>query len=90
LLHEPGGVEVLVPDQRNDDPVGTGPSGTARAVHVVGGIGRGVEVDNEGHGVDMDSPCRDVGGDEHVETAGTKRGQGAFTLGLAPVAVDGG
>jgi hypothetical protein len=89
-LNEPGRLEVLAPDQRHDDPVCTGPSGAARAVHVAGGIVGGVEVDNEGYGVDMDPSCRDVSGDEHVELAGTKRGQGAFSLGLAPVAVDGG
>jgi len=89
-LDEPGRVEVLVPDQRNDDPVSTGPSSAARAVHVVGGIGGWVEVDHEGYGVDVDPPCRDVGGDEHVETTGTECGQGAFALALAPVAVDGG
>jgi hypothetical protein len=89
-LNEPGRLQVLAPDQRDDAPVRTGSSGAARAVHVVGEIGGGVEVDNEGYRVDMDPPRRDVGRDEHVETAGTERSQGTFALSLAPVAVDGG
>ena len=79
-----------LPDKGNDDPVGAGSSGAARAVHVVGGVGGWVEVDHEGYRVDVDPPRRDVGGDEHVEAAGTEGGQGTFALALAAVAVDGG
>ena len=81
---------MFVADKGDDEPVGAGPPGAARAVHVVGGIGGRVVVDHEGHGVDVDAPGRDVGGHQDVEPAGLECGQGALALALAAVAVDGG
>lgn len=75
--------------QRDDDPIGTRPTSTARAVEVVGRPGRRVEVQDEGYGLDMDPPRRNIGGDEHVERAGAKICQSALPLALAAVAMDG-
>lgn len=70
--------------------VGPRPAGPARAVHVVDAIARWIEVDDEGHRVDVDPPCRNICRHKHVETAGPERGQGALALALTPVAMNGG
>lgn len=61
-----------MPDQGYDDAVGTGPSGSAGAVYIVGGIGGWVEMDHEWYRFDMDTPRCDGRGDEDVEAAARK------------------
>ena len=80
---------MLVPNQGDDHPAGTSSTGAARSVHVVVGVRSGIEVDDERHRVDMDPARCDIGGDEHVEPAGTKCGQAPLALALAAVPVDG-
>lgn len=63
--------------------------GAAGAVHVIGGVGRRVEVDDERYRVDVDPTGGDIGGDEHVEATGPEGGKGPFALTLVAVAVDG-
>jgi hypothetical protein len=81
---------MLVADQGNHEAVGARPPGPARAVHVVGVIRGRVEVDDQGHRIDVDAARGDVGRDEHIEPAGPEGGEGPLALGLAAVAVDGG
>jgi hypothetical protein len=59
-------------------------------VDVVGDIGGWVEVDHQRDGVDVDASSGDVGGNEHVEPTIAERRQGALTLALGAVSVDGG
>ena len=88
-MYEPGLSDMLGPNQGDDRPAGTSPTGAARSVDVVVGVRSGIEMDDEWHRVDMDPAGCDIGGDEHVEPAGTKGSQASLALALAAVPVDG-
>jgi hypothetical protein len=81
---------MFVADQGDHEAVGARPAGPAGAVHVVGVVGRRVEVDDHGHRIDVDPSRRDVRRDQHIQPAGTKGGERTLALALAAVAVDGG
>jgi hypothetical protein len=78
-----------VRDEGDDDAIGTGSPGSSGTVHIVGVVGWRVEMDDEGHIVDVDAACRDVRGDEDVESAGSEGSQGTLPLSLAAVAMNG-
>lgn len=79
---------MLGPDEGDDGPAGTSSAGTARSVNVVGYIGSWIEMDHERHPIDVDPPRRDVGGDEHVEAACSKRRQASLALALTAISMD--
>jgi hypothetical protein len=79
---------LLMGNQRDHVPIGTGSPGPPGPVDVVRVIGRRVEGDHEGHRVDVDPPSGDICGDEDIELAGSKRSERAFALHLAAVPVD--
>jgi hypothetical protein len=81
---------MFVAYQGDHEAVGARPAGPARAVDVVGVVGRRVEVDDQGHRIDVDPSRRDVGRDQHIEPTRTKGGERTLALALAAVAVDGG
>ncbi len=58
-------------------------------MHVVLGIRRGIEVHHRIHAVDMDSPCRHIGGDQSIDSTPDERIQRLLSLLLAAVTVDG-
>ena len=57
-------------------------------MHVVFGIARDVEVDDEGEFLDVEPSGGDVGGDEHVDRAVTEGGESRLTFVLRLVAVN--
>ena len=57
-------------------------------MHVVFGIARDVEVDDEGEFLDVEPAGGDVGGDEHVDRAVTEGGESRLTFVLRLVAVN--
>jgi len=75
---------------RGPRPGPTGACRPTRAVQVgLVVLGR-VVVDHHVDALDVQSPGRHVGGDEHRQLAGAEVGKGALPVGLAQVAVDGG
>src|SRR5262245_61684036 len=52
-LQPPRRGDVALPEQADDDAVSSGAPGATGAVHVVGSVGRRVEVDHERYGVDV-------------------------------------
>ena len=73
---------LAVGHERDDRPTGAGTRRATGAVDVVLVIGRGVEVHDARHGVDVDAAGRDVGRDEDVDLTSRERREGAVTLGL--------
>ena len=65
-----------------------GTSGTSDTVHVVLESAGEVEVDDELEVADVETTCRNVGGDEDHLVAGSEVVQGAFTVALVLVSVD--
>ena len=68
---------------------GSGTTGASDAVNVGFRFVRKVEVDDEGHCFDIDPACCDVGSDEDRNFSLTEAVEGAVTLRLRAVAVDG-
>ena len=67
-----------------------GAAGAADAVHVGLGVVRDVVVEHVRDALDVQAAGGDVGGDQDVDRAVLQRGDGALTLRLRDVAVDGG
>ncbi len=80
--------KMLASHQRHDRPVSACSAGTAGSVDIVGAVGGWIEVYDERHGINVDPPRCDVGGDEHVEPSAAKRGQSPLALALTAVAMD--
>ena len=54
-------------DERDPDPLGTGPAGSPDAVHVRLAVVRRIEVDHVRDSGHIDAARGDIGGDEHVD-----------------------
>ncbi len=54
-------------DEADDHSGGSGPGSAARAVHVVLGVRRRIEVDHRVHPVDVDPTSGHVGGDQRID-----------------------
>ena len=87
-----GTQQVLLPRRHEQDGVAGAActAGAADAVHVGLGVVRDVVVDHVADALDVQAAGGDVGGDQDVDLAVLQRLDGALTLLLRDVAVDGG
>ena len=88
-LHPVGFPHLLGGQERDDHTAAAGAGRSTGAVDVgLVVLGR-IEVEDRRHVVDMDAPCRYVGGDEGMDLSVDEVGQRTSALGLAAAAVDG-
>ena len=79
---------VLLADEADDQAVLAGTAGAARAMDVVGLVGRRVEVHDARDVIDVDAASGDVGGAEDRHTALREGVQGTVTLRLRAATVE--
>ena len=86
----PADGSLLVSGHETDDrPRGSRPSGAPRPMEVVLGVRRRIEVHHRRDRVDVNAPCRDVGCDECLGSAGGKTVERPIPLVLGAPTVQG-
>jgi hypothetical protein len=83
------GISVLASKKRNRHSVHVGPTGPTDAVNVILGVRRKVKIDDVSDPVDINSASRNVGGDQDPNLAILEILQGAGSLILAAVGMNG-
>ncbi len=75
-------------DKRYDLAMPASTTGPTRPVDVSALVSRWIEVDHASDIIHVDTPCRDVGADEHLRLSSLEKRKCTFALSLRPVAMD--